>query len=97
MKLPSSFPHEPPEGYHYEVEQFRRNVVSIWLRHPDHFNYTNDPVRTIWGFFDTKKGLTILPSIIRKLEKKLISLIPEITLQCKYNIRDSKGSLCDSH
>ena len=71
MKLPSSFPHEPPEGYHYEVEQFKRNVVSIWLHHPDHFTYTNDPVRTIWGFFDTKKECYYAPINHKKVGKEV--------------------------
>ena len=47
MNLPTSLPHEPPTGYHYEVEQFKPNVVSIWLRHPDHFNYTNEEISNI--------------------------------------------------
>ena len=29
LELPPDFIHEPPEGYHYEVEQFRRNVHRI--------------------------------------------------------------------
>ena len=71
MKLPSSFPHEPPEGYHYEVEKFKRNVVSIWLHHPDHFTYTNDPVRTIWGFFDTKKECYYAPINHKKVGEEV--------------------------
>jgi hypothetical protein len=61
MELPIDFPHKPPKGYHYEVKQFKSNIVSIWLRHPDHYNYTDDPVYTIWGFFDTKKQLYYSP------------------------------------
>ena len=71
MKLPISFPHEPPEGYHYEVEKFKRNVVSIWLCHPDRFIYTNDPVRTIWGFFDTKKECYYAPINHKKVGEKV--------------------------
>ena len=56
MELPLDFPHTPPEGYKYEVEQFRSNVVRIWLRHPDTYNYTSDPVRTVWGFVKTTGG-----------------------------------------
>ena len=54
-ELPPDFYHEPPEGYSYWVEPFKRNVLAIWLQHTDHFNYTNDPVHTIWGFYNTKK------------------------------------------
>ena len=31
-------------------------MVSIWLRNHTTFSYTSDPVRTIWGFYNTKKG-----------------------------------------
>ncbi len=56
MNLPDGFPHKPPEGYSYEVKEHKRNMVSIWLRNHGSFSYTSDPVRTIWGFYNTKKG-----------------------------------------
>ena len=56
MNLPDGFPHKPPEGYSYEVKEHKRNMVSIWLRNHASFSYTSDPVRTIWGFYNTKKG-----------------------------------------
>ena len=31
LELPPDFPHEPPKGYHYEVESFRRNVCRICI------------------------------------------------------------------
>ena len=31
MELPLDFCHEPPEGYRYETDQYRRNIVSIWF------------------------------------------------------------------
>ena len=55
LELPHDFPHQPPEGYSYKVQTFKRNVLSIWLQHPDCYSYTNDPVSTIWGFYNTKK------------------------------------------
>ena len=54
LELPPDFIHEPPEGYAYQVKPFKRNVVAIWLQHPDHFNFTSDRVSTIWGFYNTK-------------------------------------------
>lgn len=54
MELPCDFPHQPPKGYQYRVEQYKRNTVSIWLLHPDHYNYSDDRVSTIWGFYDSK-------------------------------------------
>ena len=50
LELPPDFIHEPPEGYAYQVKPFKRNVVAIWLQHPDHFNFTSDRVYTLSGF-----------------------------------------------
>ena len=61
MNLPDGFPHKAPAGYNYEVRNFKRNVVSIWLQHHASFSYTSDPVYTIWGFYDTKKECYIAP------------------------------------
>ena len=56
LELPPDFPHKAPDGFKYEVSQFKSNIVAIHLRHPDVYSYTSDPVRTIWGFVKTKKG-----------------------------------------
>ena len=49
------FPHKAPKGYRYETESFKRNVVAIWIHHCRHFDYNlGDPVRCIWGFYNTK-------------------------------------------
>jgi len=62
LKLPPSFPHEPPEGYSYEVRQHKRNIVSIWLCHHCQYNYNDgNPISTIWGFWDTKKQCYYTP------------------------------------
>ena len=61
IELPADFPHEPPEEYKYEVEQHRRNMVSIWLRFPNRFSYCDTPPMTIWGFYDTKKKVYCAP------------------------------------
>ena len=56
LELPHDFPHQPPKGYSYEVQSFKRNVLSIWLQH--HYDYVysgGESVATIWGFYDTKK------------------------------------------
>jgi len=56
VRLIPQFKHQPPEGYSYEVEQFKRNVFSIWLRCNRQFDYNlGKPTRTIWGFYDYKK------------------------------------------
>ena len=49
------FPHTAPKGYSYEVEQFKRNVLSIWVLNHGQFSYTDKTPRSIWGFYDTKR------------------------------------------
>ena len=66
MNLPNDFPHQPPENYSYEVTQHKRNVVAIWLRDYRKYVYTSDDVRTIWGFYDTKRGEYFAPSITKQ-------------------------------
>ena len=62
MELPPDFIHEPPENYTYEVEPFRRNVLSIWCCNHAQFTYNGGaPARTIWGFYDTRKRTYISP------------------------------------
>ena len=48
--------HKAPEGYHYEQEpNFKRNVTAIWLHHHKRYDYNlGKPVKTIWGFYNTK-------------------------------------------
>mgnify|MGYP001311251762 CR=1 FL=1 len=66
LELPPDFIHEPPKGFHYSVEEYRRNMVSIWLHHSNRYSYTTDPVRTIWGFYDTKKQVYCAPINAKK-------------------------------
>ena len=50
-----NFSHKAPKGYSYEFEEFKRGVVSIWLRCHRKFDYNNGAItRTIWGFYSTK-------------------------------------------
>jgi hypothetical protein len=56
-ELPPSFIHgnSPPKGYYYECEEFKRNVVSIWLCNTRRFVYNDGaPTRTIHSFYNTK-------------------------------------------
>ena len=50
------FPHKAPKGYSYEVEQFKRNVLSLWVLNHGEVSYTDKTPRSIWGFYDTKTG-----------------------------------------
>jgi hypothetical protein len=55
LELPPSFLHEPPKGYHYEVESFRRNVYRILIVNDGSFSYTDVAPKSVWGFYDVKK------------------------------------------
>lgn len=56
VDLIPQFKHKAPKGYSYEVEEFKRNIFSIWLRCHRKFDYNmGKPTRTIWGFYDYKK------------------------------------------
>ena len=68
-ELPNDFPHQPPEGYSYEATDFKRNVVAIWLRDHRKYAYTSDDVRTIWGFYNGKKGEYYAPINAKKQGK----------------------------
>ena len=48
--------HKAPEGYHYEQQNyFNRNTTAIWLHHHKRYDYNlGKPVKTIWGFYNTK-------------------------------------------
>ena len=61
IELPLSFAHKPPKGYSYEVKDYKRNVISIWLRDHREYSYTNDDVRTIWGFYNPKTAKYYAP------------------------------------
>ncbi len=49
------FTHKAPKGYSYEFEQFKRNVVAIWIRNHSEFSYNGGaPIKSIWGFYNSK-------------------------------------------
>ena len=62
MELPPTFVHNPPKGYSYEIMPHKRNLLSIWICNHSKFSYTDDsPVRSIWGFYNTKEHQYIAP------------------------------------
>lgn len=57
------FPHKAPKGYSYEFAEFKKNTVAIWLHHSAVYDYNlGKPVRTIWGFFNSKTKKYHLPT-----------------------------------
>ena len=68
---PPEFTHKAPENHSYEFFAFKRNVISIWLRNHSTFSYTTEPVRTIWGFHNTKSGKYYAPVNSKKMGKEV--------------------------
>ena len=55
-------PYSPPDGYYYEAEEFKRNVISIWLCNTYSFVYNGGiQTRTIHSFYNTKTGEYFAP------------------------------------
>jgi len=55
QSLPSDFPHKPPKGYSYEVQEYKTNFISIWICNHGKFSYTDKTPKSIWGFYNTKR------------------------------------------
>jgi hypothetical protein len=56
IELPLQFPHLPPEGYSYFVEQFNTRLQRIMLLCHREFSYNQGkPTATVWGFYNPKK------------------------------------------
>ena len=53
--LTDCVPFPAPEGYKYEVECTKRDMYAIWLIHSYPYIYTNEVVKTIWGYYSSKK------------------------------------------
>ena len=61
IELPPDFIHEPPKGYHYEVEPFRHNLCRICIINDGEFSYTDVAPKSVWGFYNTKKRVYFAP------------------------------------
>jgi hypothetical protein len=74
-----SLPYEAPSGYYYEAEEFKRNVVRIWLCSTRKFDYNNGAAtRTIHSFYNTKT-------------KEYFSPINSKTIGSRVNIKDTRS------
>ena len=76
-------PHKAPIGYHYEQEpNFKNNVTAIWLHHDKIYDYNlGKPVKTIWGFYHTKKGQFYAP-INSKTIGKVVDIMDTTPYTC---------------
>jgi len=74
-----NFPHKAPTNYCYEFEDFKRNIIAIWLRCDLRFDYNlGVPTRTIWGFYDSKN-------------KKYYAPVNSKTIGVCVNIKDTRN------
>jgi len=72
IDLIPSFVHKAPQNYSYEVEEFKKNVFSIWLRDHRTYDYNNGKsVRCIWGFWSEKKCEFYSPVNSKTIGKKV--------------------------
>ncbi len=70
IDLIPQFTHKSPPETHYEVEEFKRNVFSIWLHYDREFDYNlGKPVKCCWGFYDYKKCQFYAPVNSRTIGK----------------------------
>ena len=56
----------PPKNYRYSKEPFNRKFDAIWLVSTSDWVYTNDPVKTIWGFINLKTNQIHAPINAKK-------------------------------
>lgn len=56
QELIPTFQHKAPEGMHYEVTQFNKTVLAIWICYECEFQYRegDEPPKCIWGFYKPK-------------------------------------------
>jgi len=66
-------PFDPPEGYHYVVEDHNRDYMAVWMVHHFPYSYTTEKVRTIWGFV-RRRTLEIVSPTNAKTPGKVVSL-----------------------
>ena len=71
IELPADFPHDPPKGYSYVVDEFKRNVVRICIVNHATFSYTDTPPKSVWGFYNTKKRSYYAPITYKRCGKEV--------------------------
>ena len=85
------FYHIAPKGYSYEFEEFKRNVVSIWIRNHAKFDYNNGAsVRSVWGFYNTKTKCFHAP-----VNSKTVGTVVDITDTTPYSAMKIKRTFLE--
>ena len=65
-------PYSAPDGYYYEYEEFKHNVVRIWLCNTRKFDYNlGASTRTIHSFYNTKRNKYYAPINVKTVGKEI--------------------------
>jgi hypothetical protein len=82
------FPHKAPENCYYEYEEFKHNVVRIWLCNTHEFDYNlGAHTKTVWGFYHSKRKKYYAPINAKTVGKEVninnttayTAIIPKLT------------------
>ena len=74
---------DAPTGYHYEVDRFSALVWRVWLINEGFFSYTNEPVRSIWGFIKST-GDVIRPRNAQKVSREKVAHVTDIPRSMRF-------------
>ena len=89
LELPTTFQHQPPDGMHYEVTQFNKTVLAIWLCYEEEFVYREgaEPPKCIWGFYRKSKDQFYAPINSKKVgsEVNISQTTPYTAMQLNLN------------
>lgn len=83
------FPHSPPEGYSYFIEEHKRGILSIWLLHHRRyvFHASDKNIRTIWGFYRPKTRSYFAPITSKQCGNQvdITNTTPYTSMPLKFN------------
>jgi hypothetical protein len=72
MKPEVPFNHTPPSGYFYSFEEYKSNVIRIWLNNTRKFDYNlGKSTRTIHSFYNTKTHKFFAPINSKTIGKEV--------------------------
>ena len=73
---------DPPDDHTYSIERVSPLVVAVWLNHPPKYNYTTEPVRTIYCFI--KNDRVHPPATHKKMRPKSLCSVHELFTLPRY-------------
>ena len=66
------FPHSAPPGHYFEYEEFKNNVLRIWLCNTHQFDYNlGARTKTVWGFYNSKRKKYYAPINVKTVGKEV--------------------------